>query len=313
MAARAGDPYFFTATLEDPVITRWEPAGDGAFEAKRTLSFANLGVGRSWAVDPNLFYAKDRAYFTDDRNRQVVVWNPETMTVVRTIPLDVEREGALEPWLTLTLRQDRIFVVASWEEGSMETGRASVTTSASSKSIRQRTRSSPRPTSRAAIPSHWSTTTSGGTTYFSPMSWFAPIRAMVGADRGVASCALRIVPPKTSFDAGTKSIFRRSPRAVRPGTLFLVGDDVAFIRVWHEELADKLADDKSNFEDVINEAGFKWWRWDVGAETATPHRRTRTERKRSRRAVRRRQQKLGFRAQPPTTRRRRSTSSILPG
>ena len=269
VAARTGDPYFFTATLEDPVITRWEPKGDGAFEAKQTLSFANLGVGRSWAVDPNLFYARDRAYFTDDRNRQVVVWNPETMTLVTTIPLDVEPDGALEPWLTMTLREDRIFVVASWEEGSagdwtrfgehvriIEIDPATDAVVAST--------DEPRCNSFT-----WTSTTSNGTTYFSPMSWFAPIRAMMGAEHGVASCGLRIVPPATSFDESYQVDLSALAGGRPAGTLFLVGDDVAFMRVWHEELVDELADDKSNFEDIINQAGFKWWRWQVGAEAAT--------------------------------------------
>lgn len=50
------------------------------------------GARRSVVVTP------DRAYFIEETHpEEVIVWNPEAMTLIATIPLGVEALGALVP------------------------------------------------------------------------------------------------------------------------------------------------------------------------------------------------------------------------
>ena len=48
----------------------------------------------------------------------------------------------------------------------------------------------------------------------------------------------------------------------------MVDDDVAFLRVWHQELAPALATDRGNIDDRTFAAAYQWWRWPVGNAAA---------------------------------------------
>jgi hypothetical protein len=93
---------------------------------------------------------------------------------------------------------------------------------------------------------------------------------MLGDGRGVDSCSLRVVPPDSTFDRAYDVDLSALAGGRPAGSLFLVDDDTAFIRVWHSDLVTPLAADKSNWEEVLAEPGFLWWRWRIGDEQATP-------------------------------------------
>jgi hypothetical protein len=114
----------------------------------------------------------------------------------------------------------------------------------------------------------WASAASDGAAYFSPASYYAPLRSMLGEASGVAPCALRIQPGADSFDLGY-TVDLASITGGRPaGDLFLVSDTTAFLRVWHSELVTPLSAGNQNWESVVQEAGFLWWTWHVGAEQA---------------------------------------------
>ncbi len=48
----------------------------------------------------------------------------------------------------------------------------------------------------------WGSLGSDGAAYFSPLSYYAPIRSMLGGDAGFASVALRVLPGEDAFDPG---------------------------------------------------------------------------------------------------------------
>src|SRR5690606_35590319 len=93
------------------------------------------------------------------------------------------------------------------------------------------------------------TSTSDGTAYFSSNAYLSPIRALLGEDRGVDACALRIVPPGKSFDEGFEVDLPTLTGGRQAGDFAMVDDETALLRVWHSELVSELAEDESNWED----------------------------------------------------------------
>jgi hypothetical protein len=268
IAGKRGDRYLYVGASGEPTITRWELQGDDSLVRGPTLSLANYGLTRA-SVGTELFQSPQRAYIPDDQNRQIVVWNPEAMEITGTIALDVETEGALQPWMSLTVRPDRLLVVVSWQQDFDDDW------SVFGDHVRV---ISIDPTSGELLGQveesrcnylFWSSVTSDGTAYFSPLSYYAPIRSMLGGSLGPDSCGLRVVPPQAAFDAGYDLDLSGLVGGRPAGTMFMVTDDVAFIRAWHSEIVSPLSADKSNWQDVINEAGFLWWRWQVGTPAAT--------------------------------------------
>jgi hypothetical protein len=271
--AKPGSSVLYTATQNDPTITRWQLDAKGklASENDTIISFANLGISHAWPLEASQVYSDEKAYFTDDAAGRVVAWNPKTMEITGTIPLEIESEGALAPLLSLTVRQDRVFVVVSWEEDYEQGDWSRFGDHVRVYTIDPKTdeviETSDEPRCNSLT---WSFQQSDGTAYLSPMSWFAPIRSMLGPDHGVEPCGVRIVPRDSSFDRSYDVDLDALTGGRPTGNLFLVNDDVAFLRVWHEELVSPLDADKSNWEDVLGEAGFLWWKWELGSEAAKP-------------------------------------------
>lgn len=271
--ANPGSSVLYTATQNDPTITRWhlDPRGELVSETDTVISFANLGISHAWPLDASQVYSDEKAYFTDDAAGRVVVWNPKTMEITATIGLDIESSGALVPSLSLTVRQDRVFVVVSWEEdyekGDWSRFGDKVRVFTIDPAADQIVDTSDEPRCNSLT---WSFQQSDGTAYLSPMSWFAPIRSMLGPEHGVEPCGLRIVPHEASFDQSYQVDLDALTGGRPTGNVFLVNDEVAFLRVWHSELVSPLEGDKSNWQDVLAEAGFLWWKWQLGAEAAEP-------------------------------------------
>jgi hypothetical protein len=267
IAGTLDDPYIYVGSSADPTITRWELQSDGSLQQGPTLSLAGYGLTRA-SVGNELFLSPERAYITDDANQQLVIWNPRAMAVVGTIPLGNEAEGALQPYLALTVQPDRLLVAVSWQE-SFDADWSRFGTHVRLINIDPQTNEivSTMDDTRCNY-AFWGMPTSDGTAYYSPLSYYTPIRAMLGGDRGVDSCGLRVVPAGASFDGSYEVDLSQLVGGRPAGNLFFVADDVALLRVWHSELVTPIAEDKSNWQDAINEAGFLWWRWRVGDREA---------------------------------------------
>ena len=108
-------------------------------------------------------------------------------------------------------------------------------------------------------------TTSNGAFYFSPWDYRVAVKSVFGADRGVASCAARIVPPATTFDPGLRLNLNDLVGGRPAGDLRVVSDEWAVIHVFHQELAQATATD---WPDSRFKAHYLWWRWRIGAPAA---------------------------------------------
>ena len=268
IATRAGTPYLYVGSSEEPTVTRWELGADGQLATGPSVSFANLGLSRA-SVSDELMFSDTQAYMPDDDNHQVVVWNPTSMEIVGSIPLEVDTDGVLLPWMWVSVQADRVLVTVSWQadfsgDWSIFGDHVSVLTiDPASNTIVDRV-DDPR-----CNYAFWGSQTSDGSSYYSPLSYYTPIRSMLGDDaRGVASCALRVNPGATDFDAAYDLDLSALAGGRPAGNLFFVSDDVALIRAWHSDLVTPISEDKANWVDVINEAGFMWWRWQVGSDAA---------------------------------------------
>lgn len=270
-AGLVGTPYVYTGSCTEPTITRWEVASDGSLREGPQLSFAPLGLADA-CIDSALgLYSPQRAFYRPFQSAipEIVVWNPTTMEIVGTIELPgVEPEGELLPVVTLSTRSDRLFVTVFWEGGFdadwtkfgdhvrvLEIDPESLEVLSSS--------DEPRCNSLS-----WTSATSDETAYFSPYSYNTTIRSVLGDERGAQSCGLRIVPPGSSFDQGYELDLSAIAGGRPAGDLVVLDDETAFLHVWHEELVSPLAADGSNWEDVIGENGFLWYKWPLGASTA---------------------------------------------
>jgi hypothetical protein len=267
IAGWPGTPYVYVGASDAPTITRWELRPDGTLHEGKTLSFADFGITRA-SVGNDLFYAADKAYLPDDANQQLIVWNPRSMEITGTIELPTAADGALVPWTAVAVRRDSVLVSVSWQEdfsgdwSNFGDHVELITIDPKTDAVLD---TSTDPRSSYAF---WGSLDGKGTAYFSPMSYYAPIRSMLGADRGIASIALRVLPGARAFDPDYAVDLSELVGGRPAGNLFLVSDKVALIRAWHADLVSEVERDKSNWQDVLNEAGFLWWRWPLGSDKA---------------------------------------------
>ncbi|NPC84786.1 MxcI, partial [Pyxidicoccus fallax] len=83
--AAQGIGFFAIGQGEAPTITRYE-LQEGKLVAGGSVSFQAEGV-RALGAQAVLFISPTKAYYKDDAQAQVIVWNPTEMVITKTIPL----------------------------------------------------------------------------------------------------------------------------------------------------------------------------------------------------------------------------------
>lgn len=84
--APPGGEYVLLGGSEQPTFTRYDLNDDGSLREGDTVSFAGVGVGYTYRHV--IFVSDDQAYFLDESQRQIVRFNPTTMELVSTIPVE---------------------------------------------------------------------------------------------------------------------------------------------------------------------------------------------------------------------------------
>jgi hypothetical protein len=262
-----GEPYIYVGLWSSPTIERWDLQPDGSFVKGPVISFANLGVLDVSSVAFSPIQRATKSYFTDYVGSKLVSWSPENMSILGTVPLPLSSEGALEPRLMsyLTLRDDTVLVNAFMEDDG--------------------TRSSDRSqliavdieTDQVIGVDEWvgcekvqlAGQTSDGTAYYTADTGRVMNRAVYGAGHGSSPCGLRVVPAGVTFDQGF-DVNLSSLVGGRPivGDMVVVSDDMAFLRVWHDEDADEVVTPE-NIDDAKRARAYRWWTWDLESPTAT--------------------------------------------
>jgi hypothetical protein len=252
----------YVASLAEPTITRWEIEGPGKFHKGKTVSFADLGFFSAYLAASAPIFSDEKSYFVDDEQDQVVIWNPARMELIGTIPLGDEDDGALMPVPegAIVARGDRLLVTVGWRDPDDTTHFGDHV-----RVVAIDTRTDgivDSSTDERSVHAALSATKSDGTAFYSPFSLYAAYRG-VGDGHGAPSTLLRVAPDKSRFDAAYSVDLSELVGGRPAGDFTLLDDDVALIRVWHPELVDAV--DESTARDVIrSQAGFLWWRWQVG-------------------------------------------------
>jgi hypothetical protein len=264
-----GEPYIYVGLWSSPTVERWDLQPDGSFERGPVISFANLGVLDVSSVAFSPIQTAQKSYFTDYIGSQLVSWNPAGMQVLGTVPLPLVAEGSLQPRLMsyLTIREDTVLVNAFMEDSDDGTRSAD----------RSQLISVDIATDQIVATDEWlgcekvqlAGYTSDGTAYYTADTGRVMQRVVYGAGHGAAACGLRVVPPGFVFDEGydvdLTSLVGGRPIA---GDLMVVSDDMAFLRVWHDEDAGEALT-AENIDVVSTERAFRWWTWDLVSSTAS--------------------------------------------
>lgn len=261
-----GSPFIYTASYDEPTIVRWEISSDGHFAQRETLSFLNLGMTSAWTAASAPLYGTDKSYFVSDETGEVIIWNPSAMELIGTIPLPLEAAGDLVavPDRRVVAVGQQIFITADWQDPNDWTRFGGSTRlfviDTATDTIAD---TSDEDRCNFLVPS---SVKSDGTAYFSADSFYVPLRAFLGDEHGADSCGLRVVRQGTRFDEDYE-IDLASLTGGRPtGDFLLLGDDLALLRAWHEDLVTPATAD--NWDEVRAEAGYLWWRWDLESPSA---------------------------------------------
>lgn len=87
--AASGIGFFALADGEAPTITRYEIGADNSFKKGQQMSLQQLGV-KNMGAQAVLFISPTKAYYKDADEGQVIVWDPSTMTITKTLPLPAD-------------------------------------------------------------------------------------------------------------------------------------------------------------------------------------------------------------------------------
>lgn len=195
--AEPGVGFFAIGGGEDVAITRYELAEDGTFVPGERMSLQAHGV-TSMGPQAVLFVSPTKAYYKDDGQGQIIVWNPTSMTIDRSIPLPselylAERLTTLSQWASrgteayfavgwTTEVYDRVYPGAVLVRIDTATDELTVTQDDRCRGL-------------------FKTAAHAGTLYFfsNVINGFG--YAVHGDEGGQQDCILRISPGETTFDA----------------------------------------------------------------------------------------------------------------
>ena len=107
--------FFALGAGEELTITRYTLTEENGFEAGSSLSLQPFGV-TSMDAQAAYFVSKNKAYYKDGGQAQIVVWNPEEMAVEKTIALpgDVLKEGYEVSFSQWAARGDELYFAIGW-------------------------------------------------------------------------------------------------------------------------------------------------------------------------------------------------------
>jgi hypothetical protein len=265
-----GGGYVLVATSEGPSLTRYDVLADGTFVERAALSFANEGVSSLLAFAQQfVFVSRTKAYFLDDTDvAQIVVFNPEEMTIERTIPIEgVAREGfAFTYGLSAKQRGNELVLTASFydDESSVFDAEARLvivdTVTDSVKSVETETRCGYL-LSSVESPS--------GDIYFAADIYTSIVEESLGDEFGGPSCVLRLPAGQSSFDPEFILDLEQATGGTIAGSLVAGNAGRAYTRYLDRSVVPEGAD----FSDPAAASSLPYYRWaevDLDGGTATP-------------------------------------------
>ncbi|MBZ4417942.1 MxcI [Myxococcus sp. RHST-1-4] len=112
--AAQGIGFFAIGGGEAPTITRYE-LKDGRLVAGSSISLQAQGV-RAMGAQAVLFVSATKAYYKDDAQAQIIVWNPTEMAIEKTLPLPRElvKQGYVTSLSQWASRAGEAYFTVGW-------------------------------------------------------------------------------------------------------------------------------------------------------------------------------------------------------
>ena len=158
------------------------------------------------------------------------------------------------------MRQDTLFVTVAWEQ-DWRFGSSSRVIAIDTKTDKVVGVGDDERCEQLAV----SSVASDGTAYYTPYAHSPVARTVLGREYGTKSCGVRVVAPDTAFDAGWEVDLSALAGGRPAGEFVLASDDVGFFRVFYN---DEVGVTAETWQDMQGAPGYRWWRWEVGAERA---------------------------------------------
>lgn len=262
LTGREGHPAVYVSSGEGgPRITRWEVDSKGRLKEGPTISFERLGITSGMRFGTAPIVSDTKAYLVDSQQQRIATWNPKTMTVGKVIELELEPRDGLPVWIpSVTVRDDRLFVTAVWEDDSRFAASSRVISIDIGTDEIVGVHDEPR-CQQLAIHS----ADSEGTVYYSPYAHSSASRHVLGDDYGTRACALRIVPAGTELDEAWEVDLSELADGRPAGEFILASDDVGYFRAFYN---DEVGASREDWEDKQGVPGYRWWRWEIGEDHA---------------------------------------------
>jgi len=266
----SGHPSVWVTSWDEPTIERWDLDRNDTFQRGPTVSFAKLGVENTGYVSLSLAFTLERAAFYSRELGALVQWNPSTMEIVATLPLDIPDNGTIPPadgWVQLrpdgTVLVDYYYLDGDWNLGD----RVGLTTVDWIKN-------------EIVGRDEWlgcnylgrGGHTSDGTAYYTALAqWVQDALLWPGEPSTAVPCALRVLPGETAFDRDFSPTDLGDLVGGRQvtGSLEVLNDERAYFVAWHDELVPEPLTPE-NFDGLrYSTPAWKWYTWDLASEQAT--------------------------------------------
>jgi hypothetical protein len=221
-----------------PTLTRYDLQDDGSLEEGDTVSFIGEGVATIGEYGGQIhFVSDDKAYFFDGPTAQMVIWNPEAMTVIGATALtDLVIEGAT---LTFTASPlvvgSKLITFAGWRLGPAvpsEVGIVVVDTTSDEVTVIRDDRCGYARDGALG---------DDGMVYVATEAYGAAVHRL-NAENAAAPCMLRFDPETSEIDDSFELALNELADGAPTGSLVRGPEGAVFVRVLDEN-AVEIADD----------------------------------------------------------------------
>jgi hypothetical protein len=255
---------YFIASEESPTIQRFD-LGDNGVTPGRVLSMASLGLTYGPGPTDTAFGPDGLAYSVNYDNEVVVVWNPTTMEIERSIDLPgLTRDGysSVGP-ISIIVRDGFLLFPVSY--GNFETGAGLPLTVLGALELATGEVTLTEDTRCSGIRSLVSAP--DGALYGATDGFFATRRRLYGEVAGTEPCILRVQPGEQRFDI---SYFVKSSALVDAaivGDLSISADGARFIFYVFDEMLSPISPDAA-YRDVARAPGWRLYQVPVSSVAA---------------------------------------------
>ncbi|MDI1442556.1 hypothetical protein [Polyangium sp. 6x1] len=246
-------------------VTRYTLSGAGALEPTGTVSFDSLGVTSLGEYQANFqFVSETKAYFFDGATAQVVIWNPEEMTVTGNIPLDeLDLPDTVVAFSGAAIQlENQLLMPVGWRPVSG----VGITPKAGVVSIDTATDVATIATDDRCGYTHDAAVGADGKVYIATEAYGAAVRRVVGED-APAPCLLRFDPQTRAFDSSFYRTLEELVGGGTAGTLIPGPEGLAYVRVLDETIAPVL--EGTHPRTIASGTGWQWWELSLDTMTAT--------------------------------------------